>query len=63
MNSDVDRHEPVACSNCGTLMALARKVPKLGGLPELWSFKCRACGAVETHEADLSARPVRILRR
>lgn len=38
----------VVCTVCGEAMKLARVVPKLGPHPELRTFKCEACRAVET---------------
>ena len=35
-------------------MALARVTPKLGGLPELRTFRCEDCGEVETYEVQVS---------
>jgi hypothetical protein len=29
-------------------MKIARIVPKLGGLPELWTFQCAQCNEVMT---------------
>jgi hypothetical protein len=34
------------CPRCGTLMVLARVVPKFGPLPELHTYKCLQCGCV-----------------
>ncbi len=33
-------------------MTVARITSKLGGLPELRTFKCEDCGRVETHEVE-----------
>lgn len=38
------------CSLCGALTKLVRRVPKVGGLPELLTFECGACGDVVTVE-------------
>jgi hypothetical protein len=40
------------CPSCGAPMRLARSIPKIGGLPELQTFDCRACGVAitEAHE-------------
>ena len=32
-------------------MTLARRLPKVGPHPELLTFRCEACGHVETQEA------------
>jgi hypothetical protein len=37
-------YRPVpSCPSCGAAMRLVRSIPKIGGLPELESFECRAC--------------------
>ncbi len=46
------------CPSCGETMQLARTLPKLGGLPELYTFECRSCGVSETIEAELQDRDV-----
>ena len=38
------------CPDCGKQMLFQRSLPKLGGLPELQTFKCENCGAVVTQE-------------
>jgi hypothetical protein len=38
------------CPECGARMALVRITPKLGGLPELHTFRCEECGEVMTNE-------------
>ena len=44
---------PPDCPTCGARMALARVTPKLGGLPELHTFRCEECGEVETYEVEV----------
>jgi hypothetical protein len=36
-------HAAPCCPSCGVAMRLVRSIPKIGGLPELESFECRAC--------------------
>jgi hypothetical protein len=36
------------CPHCGEPMRLARSVPHLGGLPELRTYDCKACGVCFT---------------
>jgi len=33
-------------------MRLARTIPRLGGLPELRTYECRACGVTFTEAVD-----------
>jgi hypothetical protein len=50
----VMQHEyrPVpCCPSCGAAMRLVRSIPKIGGLPELESFECRACRVSITEAA------------
>lgn len=46
---DPDRR---ACPACDGRMSLVRVLPKLGGLPELRTFRCAGCGATETFEEN-----------
>ena len=39
-------------SSCGAVMRIVRVVPKLGGLPELPTFRCLNCGEVLTREHE-----------
>jgi hypothetical protein len=41
---------PLACPCQGQAMALVRVNPRLGALPELRTYRCGQCGAVETVE-------------
>lgn len=46
-----EKHQPsLVCPRDGKAMTLARVDPKLGALPELRTFRCEQCGAVETVE-------------
>jgi transposase-like protein len=40
------------CPSCGRPMELARITPRLGGLPELQTFVCRACGETLTEAVE-----------
>ena len=42
----------VHCLNCGRPMRLARIIPGIGALPELWTFECRDCAEAVTEEKD-----------
>ncbi len=42
---------PLACPCEGKAMTLVRVNPKLGALPELRTYRCGQCGAVETVES------------
>jgi hypothetical protein len=35
---------PPRCASCAQPMKLVRRTPRFGGLPELITFECRACG-------------------
>lgn len=41
---------PLVCPRDGKVMTLVRVNPKLGALPELRTYRCDHCGAVETVE-------------
>jgi hypothetical protein len=38
------------CSHCSRYMTLVRSLPKLGGMPELDTYRCAGCGNVQTIE-------------
>jgi transposase-like protein len=40
------------CPSCGRPMELARITPRLGGLPELQTFVCRACSETLTEAVE-----------
>ena len=40
----------VTCPCCGELMHFARRVPKVGDLPEMQTFECRLCRLAVTAE-------------
>ena len=39
------------CLSCGKAMRLARTIPGIGGLTELRTYECKACGVVFTESA------------
>ena len=45
-----EKPSPLACPRDGEQMALVRITPRLGALPELRTYRCARCGAVETIE-------------
>ena len=40
------------CPNCGKPMTFVRSVPRVGGLPELRSYECKACKIAYTAAGD-----------
>ena len=46
----VDQPTIPLCPECCEPMKLVRTIPKLGGMPELFSFFCAPCGVAETKE-------------
>jgi len=42
----------VPCPSCGKPMRLASVIPRLGALPELWTFECRDCVEAITEAKD-----------
>ncbi len=46
-----ESYHPVACEKCRDAMTPARKMPRFGVLPELWTFKCSRCGRAKVLEA------------
>jgi uncharacterized Zn finger protein len=41
---------PPACPRCSQPMRLIRVTPKIGPVPELFTFKCVSCGHIDTME-------------
>ena len=41
--SDKDEPDEMRCPNCEGAMARVRTVPKMGGFPELRSYRCTVC--------------------
>ena len=53
-----DHADPVAstlCPNCGKPLRFVRSLPRLGGLPELHTFECKACGITYTEAEDVES--------
>jgi transposase-like protein len=52
----VSEKPPVpSCPRCSSRMMLARLTPRLGGMPKLESYRCAACGEVQTIQREESA--------
>jgi hypothetical protein len=52
-------HSPLAsrrCSSCAQPMKLARRTQRFGGLPDLCTFECPACGLSHTEECRPAIR-------
>jgi len=52
---DMDAHANSTvplCPNCGKPMTFVRSVPRVGGLPELRSYECKACRVAYTAAGD-----------
>src|SRR3982074_1539247 len=47
---------PPACPRCSQPMRLIRVTPKIGPLPELFTFKCLSCGHIDTMEQRVVPR-------
>ena len=42
------------CVGCAQPMRLIRKTLRFGGLPDLYTFECEACGETHVEEAVMS---------
>jgi hypothetical protein len=53
-----DNAVPVAprCSRCAQPMRIARRTPRFGGLPDLYTFECRNCEISHTEEGGPARR-------
>ena len=40
------------CPSCGRPMRFVNAVPRLGALPELQTFECKACGVMFTEAVE-----------
>lgn len=40
------------CPSCGRPMRFVRSLPRLGALPELRTFECKACGVTYTEAVE-----------
>ena len=47
---------PPACPRCSQPMRLIRVTPKIGPLPELFTFKCLSCGHIDTMEQSCAPK-------
>ena len=45
-------HLPEDCSCLGEGLAPISSVPRVGAMPELATYRCEACGHVETREVN-----------
>jgi hypothetical protein len=52
MGPDVAQPRPPDCTCDGEGLTLVSRVPCVGGMPELCTYRCEACGHVETLEAQ-----------
>jgi len=43
-SDDKSAAKPPRCPKCAQPMRLVRRTPRFGGLPELFTFECPACG-------------------
>jgi hypothetical protein len=41
------------CSSCAQIMRLARMTSRFSGLPDLYTFECRACGVAHIEAATI----------
>jgi len=48
--------DPPDCTCDGEGLTLVSRVPRIGGMPELYTYRCEACGHVETLETQPSER-------
>ena len=42
------------CSSCAQIMRLARMTSRFSGLPDLYTFECRACGVAHIEAATFA---------
>ena len=45
------------CPSCAQIMRLARMTSRFSGLPDLYTFECRACGVAHIEAAAPFAAP------
>ena len=48
----VSQQRPPDCNCDGEGLEIVRRVPRVGAMPELATYRCEACGHVETREAQ-----------
>jgi hypothetical protein len=51
-NSAPKPPRPPRCFGCGRPMQAVRRTARFGGLPDLYTFECRACGVWHIEEGD-----------
>lgn len=51
MDSDF-QERPANCTCDGEGLELVSRVPRVGAMPELATYRCEACGHVETREVQ-----------
>jgi hypothetical protein len=52
---------PPRCIRCARPMQLVRRTPRFGGLADLYTFECRACGESHIEEGDaVASRPAEL---
>jgi hypothetical protein len=44
--------KPPRCFGCGRPMQAVRRTPRFGGLPDPYTFECRACGVWHIEQGD-----------
>jgi len=47
---DTDQRRPADCTCNGDGLEAVSRVPRVGSMPELVTYRCDACGHVETRE-------------
>jgi len=47
---DTDQRRPADCTCNGEGLEPVSRVPRVGSMPELVTYRCEACGHVETRE-------------
>jgi hypothetical protein len=56
METDLAQQRPPDCTCDGEGLTLVSRVPRIGAMPELCTYRCEACGHVETREAQPNER-------
>jgi hypothetical protein len=56
MGPDLAQPRPPDCTCDGEGLTLVSRVPRVGGMPELYTYRCEACGHVETLEGQANER-------
>jgi hypothetical protein len=50
------QQRPADCTCNGDGLELVSRVPRVGAMPELETYRCEACGHVETREVEPKKR-------